>query len=59
MSCALYREHGGDEAAVCVAYAEAEIAGRVARKGNGGSVTPEAYAKALWRDGIAKGWLLS
>ncbi len=59
MMRALYREHGADETSVCAAYAQAEIDGRVARKRGADSVTPETYAKALWNDGTAKGWLAS
>jgi hypothetical protein len=53
----LYQVHGGREAAVVTAYAEAEEAGAVARVRNENSVESETYAKALWRDGINKGWL--
>ncbi len=53
----LYQTHGDDEEAVCAAYVKAELDGKVARKRNDNSTSPEAYAKALWKDGKAKGWI--
>ena len=52
----LYREHAGNRDAVCAAYAEAESSGLAPRKRKG-SMSAEVYAKALWADGIKKGWL--
>ena len=52
----LYRKHGGDRDVVCAAYAEAESSGLAPRKRKG-SMSAEVYAKALWADGIKKGWL--
>ncbi len=54
---ALFKAYGDDEAAVCSAYAKAEKDGKVARESNDYSIPAEAYARALWRDGISKGWL--
>ena len=54
----LYREYGGNEALVVAAYARAETAGEVQRKRDKNGLTPEEYAKALFRDGEKKGWLL-
>lgn len=48
---------GRSEEAVCREYASAEIRGEVSRKKNGSGLTPEEYARALWRDGERKGWL--
>ncbi len=53
----LHRLHAGDEALVCAAYAEAEVKGQAFRKRGDFRMSPEAYARALWRDGIVKGWL--
>ena len=39
------------------AYARAEAAGEVQRKRNENGLTPEEYAKRLFRDGERKGWL--
>lgn len=57
MMRSLYRLHEGEEHAVCAAYAAAEDTGRVARKSNEHSVSSVDYARALWADGIKKGWL--
>lgn len=54
---ALFKAFGDDETAVCSAYAKAERDGKVARDSNDYSIPAEAYAKALWRDGISKNWL--
>lgn len=53
----LVYELGGQKEAVCSAYAKAERDGLVARRRNANDLAPEAYAEALWADGIAKGWL--
>ena len=52
-----YRQCGGNETLVVAAYARAEAAGEVQRKRNQNGLTPEEYAKALFRDGEKKGWL--
>ena len=54
---ALYQLHGDDEIAVCDAYAEAERAGEVTRESNERGEFAESYARRLWKDGKAKGWL--
>lgn len=46
-----------DFEAVISAYAQAERDGEVARKRGTDRVDPEAYARALLKDGIKKGWL--
>lgn len=48
---------GADEEKVCAAYAAAEKHGEVLRGSNINGKTPEQYARALWKDGINKGWL--
>lgn len=53
----LYQTLGDDEDSVCAAYVKAELDGSAPRKSNEHGVSPEAYAKALWKDGKAKGWL--
>jgi hypothetical protein len=55
----LFQEHGGAEGPVLRAYAEAEQRGRVARDSNLYDRTPEQYAKALFNDGVRKGWITS
>lgn len=57
MMRALFKVFGDDESAVCSAYAKAERNGSVVRDSNDYSIPAESYAKALWRDGISKGWL--
>ena len=54
---ALFDEHGGDETAVCDAYADAERAGKVARPEEDRGEFAESYAHSLWRIGKAEGWL--
>jgi hypothetical protein len=48
---------GRNEAAVCRAYAAAEQRGEVPRQRNTHGITAEQYARALWNDGVKKGWL--
>lgn len=50
-------ELGWRKEAVCAAYVEAEARGVVARLRNKKGLSAERYADALWRDGVAKGWL--
>ena len=57
MMCFLYRAHDRDQRAVCAAYAQYEIGMRANRPIKKFGLSPEAYAKALWRDGKARGWL--
>jgi hypothetical protein len=47
---------GRVEDTVCKAYAAAERRGEVPRNRNKYGLTPEEYARALWRDGDRKGW---
>jgi hypothetical protein len=54
---AIYRIHGGDRERVLREYAAAERRGEVARKRNETNSSPEFYARALFSDGEAKGWL--
>jgi hypothetical protein len=51
----LFRQFGSGRDAVCEAYVRSEREGHVDRR----SVArdPLAYARALWADGVAKGWL--
>ncbi len=59
----LHRLYDGDEEKVCIAYAEAERAGRVGRASNERDLSSEDYAKRLYRNGHyvrpgkTKGWL--
>jgi hypothetical protein len=53
----LVRRLGKDEEAVVREYARAERAGRVVRKSDRYGTDAEAYARALWRDALKKGWL--
>jgi hypothetical protein len=53
----LFVEMGGDVGKACAAYARAERDGIVARSRNTHDMTPEDYARALWNDGVKKGWL--
>jgi hypothetical protein len=54
----LFRRFGDDEEAVCLAYIEAERSCEVKRDSNVNSMTPGPYARTLWRDGKARGWLV-
>lgn len=53
----LFVEMDGNMSKACAAYARAERDGIVARSRNTHDMTPEDYAKALWNDGVKKGWL--
>ena len=53
----LYRKHRGDESATVAAYAAAERSGQVSRSKNAHDIDAEAYARALFNDGVRKGWL--
>ena len=55
--CGLVAEFGMNEDRVVQEYAAAEQNGDVNRKSNEYGTPPEAYARALWRDGVRKGWL--
>ena len=52
----LIAKHGNNESQVCVAYASAERRGEVTRNSDKYGLTPEDYARRLWRDGLKKGW---
>jgi hypothetical protein len=54
----LVTRYGADEKTVCTLYALAERRGEILRRKNTHGITPEQYARALWKDGINKGWLL-
>lgn len=53
----LVRRHGRSEEVVIREYAEAERRGEVLRQRNEHGLDAETYARALWRDGMKKGWL--
>lgn len=53
----LVSQLGLDKAKVCAAYAQAERDDKVSRIRDQNDTSPEAYADALWEDGIKKGWL--
>ncbi len=52
----LIARYGHNENKVCAAYAAAESRGDVPRYSNKYGLTPEQYARRLWRDGELKGW---
>lgn len=52
----LVARFGRNEDVVCRAYAAAESRGDVPRQSNKYGLTPEQYARALWRDGARRGW---
>jgi len=54
----LIRRLGRDRERVIRAYAEAERKGEVRRSRNKYGLSPEAYAAALWADGLRKKWFL-
>jgi hypothetical protein len=56
---ALIRKHGHDSEKVCSEYSRIEERGEVARKSNQHGITPQNYARGLWKDGIRKGWIVS
>jgi len=53
----LYRKYGNNISRIIQEYATAEIQGKVARFSNRGNLSGEQYAKALYKDGVRKGWL--
>jgi hypothetical protein len=53
----LFRLHSGDESRVVAAYAAAEQRGEVRRKSDVHSLTTHDYARRLFADGVAKGWI--
>jgi hypothetical protein len=50
---------GMDESRVIEGYVTAEKRGEVHRKSNDYNTSAEKYARALWKDGVRKGWLTS
>jgi hypothetical protein len=56
MMCQLIAKYGYNEELICRAYAAAERRGGVPRNSHYYGMTPEEYARTLWRDGIRKGW---
>jgi hypothetical protein len=53
----LINRYGMNEERVVREYADAEARGEVDRKSNSRGYTAEQYARALWRDGVRKGWI--
>lgn len=53
----MVKRYGANEERVVREYAEAEKRGEVQRKSNAFDITPEQYARALWRDAVRKGWI--
>ena len=54
----LYRNLGNNEAALIRAYAKAEHDRIVTRRSNVFNLSAEQYARALYRDGIQKEWIM-
>lgn len=55
--CSLVEKFGYDEDRVVREYALAEERGEISRKSNGYGTSSDKYARALWSDGVRKGWL--
>ena len=53
----LVERFGMNEERVIKEYAAAERRGEVKRSSNKYALSPEDYARALWRDAVRKGWL--
>jgi hypothetical protein len=53
----LVASFGMNEEKVIQEHAAAEKRSEAKRASNKHDLEPEAYARALWRDGIRKGWL--
>ena len=53
-----YRVHGGDGDQVCQAFSRAENECRFFRKVGDQRLSPDDYARALFSDGIDRGWLI-
>lgn len=53
----LVERYGMDEERVVCEYASAEERGEVERKSNTRGYTSRQYARALWQDGVRKGWI--
>ena len=54
----LYKQHGDDETVLVAQYAKAERNSLVTRKRNTHNISSEQYSKALYKDGIRKGWIM-
>ena len=52
----LVRGLGLNREAVVAAYAAAELNGEVSRMRDANGTDAETYARALWADGVKKGW---
>ena len=57
MMRSLYQAIGNDEQALISNYADSERSGKVVRGSNSLHLSPEQYARALYLDGIRKGWI--
>jgi hypothetical protein len=55
----LVNRYGVNEERVVREYADAEERRDVERKSNAPGYTARQYARALWQDGVRKGWLSS
>jgi hypothetical protein len=55
----LVERYGMDEERVVREYASAEERGEVERRSNTRGYTAKQYARALWLDGVRKGWINS
>ena len=53
----LYKKYGNDKRRIIKEYAIADLQGKVARYSNLSNISGDQYAKALYRDGVRKGWL--
>lgn len=53
----LVDRYGIDEERIVREYASAEERGEVERRSNTRGYTAKQYARALWLDGVRKGWI--
>jgi hypothetical protein len=53
----LVNRYGMNQERVVREYASSEEKGDVERKSNTHRWTAEQYARALWRDGVRRGWI--
>ena len=53
----LFKRHGDNEDILVREYAEAEMNGIVRRKRNQNDLDSIKYARALYKDGMKKGWI--
>ena len=54
----LYKQYGSSESMIIDSYTEAEQKGLVLRRSNERRLDSSQYAKALYKDGIRKGWII-